>query len=90
MTSPWSQMHFNSGGVAKFHKSLWSRLPVFITNMHIDVVRLRKTTGFSCLVKYVRPRRVKPHSSYALRGGTNHRGKQKHSARERLQPELGM
>ena len=83
-------MHFNSGGVAKFHKSLWSRLPVFITNMHIDVVRLRKSTDLGRLLKRIRPRRIKPHTSFALRGGANHRGKEKHPPGKRRKLKLRM
>ena len=83
-------MHFNPDVFAKFNEGLRSCLPVIFSDMHLDVVRLGKSTGLGRLLKYVSPRWVKPHSSYTLRGGTNHRGKQKHSAKERLQPELGM
>ena len=90
MSPPWNHVHFNPDGFAKFNKSLWSCLPVFLSDMHLNVVRLRKSTGLGRLLQRIRPRRIKPHTSCALRGGTNHRGKEKHPAWERLQHKLRM
>jgi hypothetical protein len=82
-------MQVNPNGFAKFNKGLRSCLPVFLSDMHLNVVRLRKTTGLGRLLQYVRPRRIKPHTSFALRRGTNQRGKEKHPARVSYSPSLG-
>ena len=71
-------MHFNPNGFAKINKGLRSCLPVFFSDMHPDVVRFGKSTDLGGLLKHIRPRRIKPHTIFALRGGSNHRGKEKH------------
>ena len=59
-------MHFNPDGFAKFNKGLWSWLPVFFSDMHLYVVRLRKSTDLGGLLKRIRPRRIKSHTSLVL------------------------
>lgn len=70
MSAASHQMHINPDSVAKFYKSLRSCLPVFLSDMHLDAVRLRKATGLRRLLKYVSPGGIKPHPSFALRSGT--------------------
>ena len=90
MSPLWNHVHFNPDGFAKFNKGLWSCLPVFFSDMHLDVVRLRKSTDLGRLLKRIRPRRIKPHTSFALRGGANHRGKEKHPPGKRRKLKLRM
>jgi hypothetical protein len=44
-------MHFNPDVIAKFNKGLRSCLPVFLSNMHLNVFRFGKTTGLGRLPK---------------------------------------
>lgn len=62
-------MRFNPDGFAKINKGLRSGLPVFLADMNLNVVRLRKSTCLGRMLKHIRPRRKKSHSSFAL-GGT--------------------
>ena len=85
MSRPWNHIDFYSDGITKFNKSLRPCLPVLTTNLHFNVVRLRKATRLGRLLEYFRPRGIKPHPSFALRGGANHWGKKKDTAGEWLQ-----
>jgi hypothetical protein len=47
MSPPWDHMHFDPDGFAKFNKGLRSCLPVFLSNMHLNVVKERLINGFA-------------------------------------------